>query len=71
MPPLLFSSLSLGSFEMCIILKTKAPTDYFGILGLFDRFDLRLISWERVTHARIIIIIIIIIIIPPDVLLAC
>ena len=48
---------------MCIIMKTRAPADYFGILGLINSCDLRLfgilgligscdlrlVSWERVT----------------------
>ena len=38
-----------GYFNRCTILKTRAPADYFGILGLID-FDLRLVSWESVTY---------------------
>ena len=52
-----------GYFGTCTILKTGAPADYFGILGLIysfvlrlfgilgliDSFDLRLVPWERVT----------------------
>ena len=31
-----------GYFNRCTILKTRAPADYFGILGLIYSFDLRL-----------------------------
>ena len=34
--------LQFRYFEMCIILKTIAPADYFGILGLINSCDLRL-----------------------------
>ena len=36
-----------GYFEMCTILKTRAPADYFSILGLIDCFDLRLFWYPR------------------------